>query len=632
MTALQGFKRRLVETNHERREGHPRETLSYHDSNRSEERARALATDMSKRTANPEYRRNRATILRDHPPCALCGQPGADTADHIIPHAAGGSDSLDNLRPAHHRCNSRAGATWQAQQARASRQARERAVNENRFFHDTPMPPTPCNSLSLANQPELAVIESDADGSWMTGREQPRLVTTGLGGMSFGPQIAAWAERVQGVTLMPWQVVALSGQFETGVLPDGSLDPWGFVFRESLVSTARQQGKSVALTAAIGFWVTELAAMRGQPQHILSVANRLDRAEGLFTILAPILVEHFGGKQLAAIGRKQVTMPDGSTWEIRAASSRLHGGSYDGIFVDELFDIDAGTIDDALRPSQIARRSPLMSMWSTAGDESSTIMQQIRSMCVAEIDAGVRGTTFMAEWSLSPGMDPKDERNWQWANPALGTTVTIEALRAVSKKDSFMRAHLNMWVAARGAWLEPGVWDNLQTSTVMPDGGVLSVETSLDENRFVGVRAAVDTHGKTHVHVEFVVDNETEMWDLVSDVMQDPKVQLSVTPSLEIHIPTHLQRRSCVVGYGELVKFTPLMKTMVTEGRVAHHGHLLLAEHVQRAVIVRTSGGNIVLSSQKSPGPIELARAMCWAVALASKPQTNQKPMMVIAR
>jgi phage terminase large subunit-like protein len=519
----------------------------------------------------------------------------------------------------------------QAQQKRLAAQARDAIVAQNRFFDTPALPPTPCNSLSLANQDELAATDSDGDGNWMIGREQPRLVTAGLGGISFGPFIAEWAERVQGVTLMPWQRVALDGQFETVALADGSPDPFGFVFRESLVSTARQQGKSVALTAAIGWWITEFAILRGQPQHVLSVANRLDRAEGLFTVLAPILVEKFGGKQLAAIGRKSVTMPDGSTWEIRAASSRLHGGSYDAIFADEIFDIDPDVIDTALRPSQIARRSPLLSMWSTAGDESSTAMQQIRSMCIADMDAGVRGSTFMAEWSLSPGMDPKNERNWKWANPALGTTVTIEALRAVSKKESFLRAHLNMWVAARGAWLEPGVWDGLQTTEPMPAGGVLSVESSLDEARFVGVRAATDG-AKTHVHVEFVVDSETEMWDEVARVLVDQRVQLAVTPTLEIHVPPQFQRRMCVVGYGELVKFTPLMKTMVLEGRVTHHGHLLLAEQVQRAVIVRTAGGNIVLSSQKSPGPIELARAMCWCVALASKPQTNTKPFMVIAK
>jgi 5-methylcytosine-specific restriction endonuclease McrA len=35
--------------------------------------------------------------------CWLCHQGGADTIDHIIPLMHGGSDDLDNLRPAHGR-------------------------------------------------------------------------------------------------------------------------------------------------------------------------------------------------------------------------------------------------------------------------------------------------------------------------------------------------------------------------------------------------------------------------------------------------------------------------------------------------------------------------------------------------
>lgn len=38
--------------------------------------------------------------------CHLCGAYGATTADHLVPRAAGGSDDLDNLRPAHQSCNS----------------------------------------------------------------------------------------------------------------------------------------------------------------------------------------------------------------------------------------------------------------------------------------------------------------------------------------------------------------------------------------------------------------------------------------------------------------------------------------------------------------------------------------------
>jgi hypothetical protein len=56
----------------------------------------------------------------------------------------------------------------------------------------------------------------------------------------------------------------------------------------------------------------------------------------------------------------------------------------------------------------------------------------------------------------------------------------------------------------------------------------------------------------------------------------------------------------------------------------------MLAEHIQRAVAVR-SQGSVALSSQRSPGPIELARLAVWAVALASRPKSAGKPLMVVA-
>lgn len=42
--------------------------------------------------------------------CHLCRLPGADTADHLTPRSKGGDDSLANLMPAHHGCNSARGA------------------------------------------------------------------------------------------------------------------------------------------------------------------------------------------------------------------------------------------------------------------------------------------------------------------------------------------------------------------------------------------------------------------------------------------------------------------------------------------------------------------------------------------
>jgi hypothetical protein len=65
------------------------------------------------------------------------------------------------------------------------------------------------------------------------------------------------------------------------------------------------------------------------------------------------------------------------------------------------------------------------------------------------------------------------------------------------------------------------------------------------------------------------------------------------------------------------------------EDKVRHTGNQTLAEHVNRAVGVRTAQG-FVLSSQKSPGPIEAARCMVWAVSAVSRPQNKAKPMLVV--
>ena len=49
---------------------------------------------------------SKGVIVRDGGVCWLCGAKGADTADHVVPRTAGGSDHPSNLRAAHRSCNS----------------------------------------------------------------------------------------------------------------------------------------------------------------------------------------------------------------------------------------------------------------------------------------------------------------------------------------------------------------------------------------------------------------------------------------------------------------------------------------------------------------------------------------------
>ncbi|MEV6638441.1 HNH endonuclease [Actinoplanes sp. NPDC051470] len=53
-----------------------------------------------------EYLTNRRIILKDDPICSICLRRKATTADHIVPLSKGGTNKLNNLRPACLPCNS----------------------------------------------------------------------------------------------------------------------------------------------------------------------------------------------------------------------------------------------------------------------------------------------------------------------------------------------------------------------------------------------------------------------------------------------------------------------------------------------------------------------------------------------
>lgn len=57
--------------------------------------------------SDPAYKAFSRHVVATGPICALCGDPGADTVDHVIPLSEGGTNWPDNLQPAHRACNTR---------------------------------------------------------------------------------------------------------------------------------------------------------------------------------------------------------------------------------------------------------------------------------------------------------------------------------------------------------------------------------------------------------------------------------------------------------------------------------------------------------------------------------------------
>ncbi|MFM9653646.1 terminase TerL endonuclease subunit, partial [Streptomyces galilaeus] len=82
---------------------------------------------------------------------------------------------------------------------------------------------------------------------------------------------------------------------------------------------------------------------------------------------------------------------------------------------------------------------------------------------------------FPARPELPVSVDPWDERNWAWANPALGSFLSIQALREDaleartdrSKENGFRQFRLNQRVSQVTRWISMDLW-NARVGEVAP--------------------------------------------------------------------------------------------------------------------------------------------------------------------
>lgn len=227
-----------------------------------------------------------------------------------------------------------------------------------------------------------------------------------------------------------------------------------------------------------------------------------------------------------------------------------------------------------------------------------------------------------------PAVDPLDERYWGYANPSLGRTITLKGLRAAAAapdRNQFLRAHCNLWVAAASSWLPVGMWADRVAEDLTHNGdkSILAVDSAVDESKYVGVWARRNTVGDILCSVRFTCESIHQLWELIGQALDtDPKLTLAITPSLAMHCPEKYQRRKIEWGYGELLRWTQIVRSLIGENKIKHDGGEMLAEHVGRAVLVRAQN-TVVVSSQRSPGPIEAARCLIAAAALVSRPPST---------
>lgn len=369
----------------------------------------------------------------------------------------------------------------------------------------------------------------------LVGSEVPRVFTPPLRELTpdttLGFDAIRFAETVLGMELNPWQSWFLKHALELN--EDGSPR-----FRTVVLIVGRQNGKTTIVKVLCLFYLFALRVAQ-----VLSTAHKLDtarkawreavrEAESVPVLKSMISRPYFGA------GDERLELLDGAAWAIAAANEDGgRGYSVDLLVVDELRQQKNYEAWGALTSTTIAREDAITIALSSAGDEKSAVLKDLRSAATEAIVAEATAETSLGlfEWSADPDADIDDLDGWAQANPSLGHTLTLTALRAERDKSRaaehvFRTENLGQWVQAAvdGPW-QSGVFAScadLGSSTRAPSSidpaSDLFVSVDVSFNRsmaHLGV-AGFRPDGLPHLEVmasrpgtDWVVPGIVENWD-----------------------------------------------------------------------------------------------------------------------
>ncbi|MFB9775386.1 terminase large subunit domain-containing protein [Brevibacterium otitidis] len=434
-----------------------------------------------------------------------------------------------------------------------------------------------------------------------------------------GGKIAAIAKAL-GKPLMPHQrhIVNVAGEY----------DEHGYRYQTIVVTVPRQSGK----TTLVGP-VQATRALIHPGRELFFTAQTGKDARRRFadftklwvnSPLAPI------GKVRRSAGSEGLILPEnGSAVNVFAPTdTALHGETPFTVTVDEFWSLDeaeGNTLKGAIEPGQISLGRWCQTWWiSTVGTESSTFMNQM----IETGRAGADPSMAYFEWSLPDGLDPWDETNW-WFHPALGHTITIDALRRQADRMAnapaeWERAFMNRRPKHEDTPLIPD-FDTLRTDQKPPGGQpvALGFDIAIGDAYSAIVAAWIDEDENSNIRV---VKQAPGSWWLPGEVERLAEVLRPAVIVADNGGPTKsaidaLERRARI----ELTTLSMYDRSvadmdLIHAGRITrdliHDGTDALA-HAFALARSRTTNGVETINRDKSPGPIPAviaSSAALWAV------------------
>jgi phage terminase large subunit-like protein len=293
---------------------------------------------------------------------------------------------------------------------------------------------------------------------------------------------------------MPWQ------QAVADVVLEVDPSTGRLVYDEFGLTVPRQSGKSTFVLAksthrcsATGFF--------GPRQRLVYTAQTRQKArakwdEDFAAALAQSPAFKSRVRPHRGPGNEHLRFANGSKFGIEANTEKAgHGDTLDEAYIDEAFAQADFRLEQAFGPAMITRINKQLGWISTAGwVDASPYLQAKVAVGRAVVDDPTSRIAYF-EWAAEDDCDPGDPAVWWGCMPALGYTISEDAIRGeytkavlADKLNDFRRAYLNLWVqkdTAGDAVISLNTWFALadRSPNPAPHVGRVSVAVDSDPNR-----------------------------------------------------------------------------------------------------------------------------------------------------
>jgi hypothetical protein len=468
----------------------------------------------------------------------------------------------------------------------------------------------------------------------LVGSTEPRLWTPPLRDLTRtttrGYEVTDFATLI-GEPLLPWQDWLVKHALELN--PDGT-----FRFRTVLVLVARQNGKST-VKRTVSLWRLFLDGAR----LVLGVAQDVSLAREQWTAAidtvkaCPSLASELD--QVRRVnGDEWFKLAGGGRYKIAAANrSAGRGLSVDELTIDELREQRSWGAWSALSKTTMARANGQTWGMSNAGDDESVVLNSLRDAALSSRDPSIG----LFEWSAPDGCDLDDPAAIVQANPAVGHTVSEQAIRSALGTDPpavYRTEVLCQRVDQLDGAVDLNAWrdcaDAGGTLEELRDRVVAVIDVAPDAAHVTLAAAAVTPDGRVRVEVVAAWPStqaaRTELPDLLARV--NPRV-LGWFPSGPAAALAPILRAQPVnreLTGKEVGEACQGLADLARSRRVLHPADPLLDAHIGGAKKLDTGDG--FRFTRRGAGHVDAAYAAAGAVYLAlTQPQEARPRVRMIS-